>query len=65
MTSSALEMATDMVVARLATYRLSFDQIVRLLQRTHATLMRKKPMEERLGQTTTLGQEDAATLVAL
>ena len=65
MTASALERATDVVVARLATYRLSFDQIVRMLQRTHAKLMRKKPQEERLGQATTLGREDAATFVAL
>jgi hypothetical protein len=65
MAQSVLERATELVVARLATHRLSFDQIMRMLQRTHADLMMKKPQEERIGQTTTLEREDAATVGAL
>ena len=39
MAQSVLERVTELVVARLATYHLSFDQIVRMLQRTHANVM--------------------------
>ena len=54
MAQSVLERTTELVVARLATHRLSFNQIVRMLQRTHANVMMKKPKEERIGQTATL-----------
>jgi hypothetical protein len=53
MAQSVLERATEVVVARLATYYLSIGQIVRMLQRTHANLM-KKQKEERIDQTATL-----------
>jgi hypothetical protein len=53
---SALEMATELAVARLGTYRLSFKQIVRMLQSTHAKEMIKKLKEQRVGQTTTASE---------
>ena len=54
MAQSVLERTTELVVARLATHRLPFNLIVRMLQRTHANGMMTKPKEERIGQTATL-----------
>jgi predicted transcriptional regulator len=46
MAQTALEMTTDLVIAHLDTYYLSSDELVRMLEKTHANLMGLKEREE-------------------
>jgi predicted transcriptional regulator len=46
MTQTALEMTTDLVIAHLDTYYVSSDELVRMLEKTHANLMALKERED-------------------
>jgi hypothetical protein len=52
MAQSVLEMTTDLVKAHLETYRLSPNQLLRMLQRTHAKQMMVQRQEETDGRAT-------------
>ena len=57
MAQSGLEMAMEVVIAHLETYHLSLDQVVQMLERTHANLMVQR-QEETAGRApaTALGE---------
>ena len=53
MAQSVLERVTELVVARLGAYRMSFNQIVWMLRRTHAHLMMMQRQEKTGGRVPT------------
>jgi predicted transcriptional regulator len=53
MVQSVLEMTKDLVIAHLETYHLSSGKVVRMLERTHATLLLLQRKEETVGRAPT------------